>query len=438
MRPGQIGLSAGRGQSGFRVRVNVLSAIVLAAVLAGCAFDPPTIQRTPREAAGAENNAKSRLAARKGTPGSTASAPGAAGAGEFGVPGDEVAALEVDLTNFKERLVGLDSDEINDLLGTPGLERAEPPALIWQYRHTNCTVDVFMFDDGGGAIVDHVEVRAGQGPAADEKACFTSLLRNTKSAALPRGKQPVSPSPSVPVGRGTAATPSRSGPASAAPAPRPTAPGASPASPAPDSPPSSAPARAAPSPAAPGDMDDASPEDTDVDFDFGPQSNAPPGAVPETKSDAAPMAPIMSAVPPPPSLTRPPAPAAAPSVARTAPAPTSAMPPLSDVAPSKAVDLNIDMDSPAPVPVAPSPTAERPAPAAAMPASLPPAASAASSPRTAIPLVPSTATAAAAPKGAKGAPRPIESVDDEDLPPDLLRGRRPDDDPANTNEDMVE
>ncbi len=401
MTPGQIGLPAGRIHFGFRSRANFLSAFLLVGLLAGCAFDPPTIQRTPREAAGTENNAKSRLAARKGTPGSTASAPGAAAAGELGVPGDEVAALEVDLTNFKERLIGLDSDEIGDLLGTPGLERAEPPALIWQYRHTSCTVDIFMFDDGGGATVDHVEVRAGQGAAVDEKACFASLLRNTKSASVPRGQQPVSPAPSTPVGR-AAAPPSRSGPASAAPPPRPTAPGALPAAPA------SAPA----APSSAGDMDDLSPKDTDIDFDFG----TPPNATPATPFAAPPD------IPAPRSEAAPPVP--------------GALPPLANAASSEDDEFNIDLSSPAPVPAAPS---------AALPATPPMAPSAAESAPN--PAVAPTARAAAAPvplaaralaAAPRGAPKTIETVDDEDLPPDLLRGGRADDDPANTNEDMVE
>ena len=104
----------------------VLAPVLLlgAVALTACAWDPPTIERTPREAAGAEPSAKSRLAARKGAA-QNGTAPGGAGE-KIDVPG-EGAALELDLTNFKERLIGLDSDEINDLMGTPSLERAEPP-----------------------------------------------------------------------------------------------------------------------------------------------------------------------------------------------------------------------------------------------------------------------------------------------------------------------
>jgi hypothetical protein len=55
-----------------------------------------------------------------------------------------------------------------------------------------------------------------------------------------------------------------------------------------------------------------------------------------------------------------------------------------------------------------------------------------------VPRAP-TATAAAQPKAAPKGPavRPVEMIEDEDLPPDLLTGMR-DDDPARNDQDMVE
>ncbi|MCD6073595.1 MAG: uncharacterized protein K0Q70_478, partial [Rhodospirillales bacterium] len=207
-----------------------LALAVCAVALTACAWDPPTIERTPREAAGTESSAKSRLAARKGVP-QNGTAPSGTPGEKFEVPGTEMAALEVDLTNFKERLIGLDSDEINDLMGTPGLERAEPPALIWQYRHQVCTVDIFMFDDGGGATVDHVEVRPTAGGSVNEKECFTALLRNVPqagaSAKAPAGQQ-IAPSPSTPVGR-RPGTPSPAPAVSRPPVPSTAAPSSAPA-----------------------------------------------------------------------------------------------------------------------------------------------------------------------------------------------------------------
>jgi hypothetical protein len=435
-----------------RVGRYLLATTFAALMLAACTFDPSTIERTPRDAAGFESSAKSRLAARKGSPSNGAAAQsGAPGQGPAGA-GTEMAALEVDLTNFKERLIGLDSDEINDLMGTPSLERAEPPALIWQYRHQVCTVDIFMFDDGGGSTVDHVEVRPASGNNVNEKECFTSLLRNVQpansSARAPSGasgQQPIAPSTSVnrrPVP--SAAPPS--GPAQTPSSSRPPTPSTAAPSAAPSVPP---PPRAAT--AAEGD-DGLSPEDSDVDFDFGgstPNANAPPGAPPTPRASAAPPA----------TLTNP-SPSAAPSseAIPTIPDDEPAIPapgPQSSIAPSippgstsgSGIDIPADDDADFTDPLSSEPA--KPAIPAKPPASsvaAPPAPQPnPSGPAALAPRTPSAAATAqpqgspkGAPKGAAPSARPIEDLDDEDLPPDLLRGRRADDDPANTNDDLVE
>src|SRR4051812_27738829 len=80
-----------------RVRLSfVLAPVLLLGTIAltACAWDPPTIERTPREAAGTEPSAKSRLAARKGAAQNGTAPSGAAGE-KIDVPGD-MAALEVD------------------------------------------------------------------------------------------------------------------------------------------------------------------------------------------------------------------------------------------------------------------------------------------------------------------------------------------------------
>lgn len=457
-------------------------AIALAGLmLAACAFDPMTIERTPRDNPGAETSAKSRLAARRGGP-TTPSATTGKDGDKADIPTGDNAAPEVDLTNFKERLIGLDSDEIGDLMGTPGLERAEPPALIWQYRHQLCTVDIFMFDDGGGATVDHVEVRPTQGPTVDEKACFTALLRNAPAPAKTAnqasapppakpGTPPISPSPSTSVGRravpsaapptgGPAATPSSA--RSSVPVPSTAAPSAAPA----------APARASQPPAAAGDMDEMSPEDTDVDFDMGQSPSTAPGAPPSLPPAAAPAAPPVSRLPPRSDATPPTAATPAPSASRlppradappaTAPAsappaapdnadfddplaapslppprPATALPTPSPTAPSASADPIEAAPAAQPSPVLPIPAP--PIPAAPPPSTVtPPSGPAQLAPRAAPPVAAAPAPVARATPPRPAAGKPVETIDDEDLPPDLLRNGRPDDDPSYNDEDMVE
>jgi len=156
-----------------------LAAIVGVFFLSACAFDPSTIVRTPRVVDQAE--AKSGEPAEEN---SKDSKP----AGESGLdlPPEitdavekpaQIAAVEIDLTNFKERLLGLDGQEITELLGKPKFERSEPPAKIWQYQSNDCFVDLFLFEEAGDLTVDHVEVRGKQVEKTDEKICFASILK---------------------------------------------------------------------------------------------------------------------------------------------------------------------------------------------------------------------------------------------------------------------
>jgi len=156
-----------------------LAAIAGIFFLSACAFDPSTIVRTPRVVDTAE--------ARSGEPADESLQDGKpAGESETDLPPEitdavekpaQVAAVEIDLTNFKERLLGLDDQEITELLGKPKFERSEPPAKIWQYQSDECFVDLFLFEEAGDLTVDHVEVRGKQVEKTDEKICFASILK---------------------------------------------------------------------------------------------------------------------------------------------------------------------------------------------------------------------------------------------------------------------
>lgn len=459
---------------------------VAATALTACAWDPPTIERTPREAAGTEPSAKSRLAARKGTVQSGTAASGATGE-KIDVPGD-MAALEVDLTNFKERLIGLDSDEINDLMGTPSLERAEPPALIWQYRHQVCTVDIFMFDDGGGSTVDHVEVRPTGGTNANDKECFTALLRNVPQSGAGNAKAgpPIAAAPSTAVGR--RATPSAappSGPAQTPSSSRPPVPSTAAPSAAPTAPPRPA------ASAVPEGEEGPPPTDTDIDFDFGASNTAapaPPSAFPPVVQNRAPSpAPAASApgAASPSSEAMPTLPdefsdaiGGASSGAKPAPgsvgattgdddadfadpldsAPPKAPPPTAAATAKPSLEKPAAptvtaKPAPSPAPLAAVPPAPTPAPPVVAPAVVTPSVAAVPPPppppaTVPAPLSPRGATATTAqaqpqsqPKGAvkgaaKGAAVAADEIEDEDLPPGAAGLRA--DDPSRNNQDMVE
>ena len=199
---------AGRTQC---IALSWASVVLAAGLLAACAWDPPTIQRVPRETASLDAKAKSSAPVKKATSKSDANT---GDEDEVALPEQETPP--VDLTNFKERLVGLEPDEVAELMGPPDLERSEPPALIWQFRRPVCSVDVFLFDDGNGQAVDHVEVRGAQSDAVDEKQCFASVLKNGATSAKAASDKTASTTPLGNGGNGTAVPKPPAVPASSA------------------------------------------------------------------------------------------------------------------------------------------------------------------------------------------------------------------------------
>lgn len=77
------------------------------------------------------------------------------------------------------RLSGLDRQQVTGLLGAPGFERLDEPALIWQYRSANCALDIFMYRNGKEEAykVRHFEARSRGTVAVSEKDCFVGLLK---------------------------------------------------------------------------------------------------------------------------------------------------------------------------------------------------------------------------------------------------------------------
>ncbi len=72
------------------------------------------------------------------------------------------------------RLIGLDGAGLLALLGEPGFVRRDAPAQIWRYRSETCSLAFFLYadEDGGDAVVSHVEAPAGVGA----EACLERLL----------------------------------------------------------------------------------------------------------------------------------------------------------------------------------------------------------------------------------------------------------------------
>ena len=82
----------------------------------------------------------------------------------------------INFSTFKRNLIGLNKNEIIELLDKPTFERTEHPASIWQYQSSICFIDIFFYSNKNNLVVDHVEVRSKNIERTDEKRCFSSLL----------------------------------------------------------------------------------------------------------------------------------------------------------------------------------------------------------------------------------------------------------------------
>ena len=153
-----------------------LSLVVISAFLGACTPGPETLQRgvieTPKE---------TRTNLIRDTAVEDQRAESVEPAKKVGEDGEEqeAALLEIDLTNFKDRLATLSDAEVVELMGPPEFERIEPPARIWQYRTPLCVVDLFLYDDGEVPTVEYVNLRMrGAGPdKLNDRKCFASTIR---------------------------------------------------------------------------------------------------------------------------------------------------------------------------------------------------------------------------------------------------------------------
>jgi len=82
-----------------------------------------------------------------------------------------------------ENIVGMSDRDVQSVFGSPTYVRHEQPAAVWQYRRSQCIVDLFMYRGGptAGYQVEHVELRpldAGGALSVDQRQrCAAELAR---------------------------------------------------------------------------------------------------------------------------------------------------------------------------------------------------------------------------------------------------------------------
>ena len=154
-------------------------AVVACALLAACSLSaPPPAAALPQPVPGPPDFMR------------PAPEPEAAAAGP-GAQADGQAALTIPrpaVNDDPRRLIGLDQDAIQRLLGTPSFMRKDLPAQLWRYAGGGCVLDIFLYGktSSGPFLVRHLSARASSAaPIAapqtaaeiNPRACLGELLR---------------------------------------------------------------------------------------------------------------------------------------------------------------------------------------------------------------------------------------------------------------------
>lgn len=84
------------------------------------------------------------------------------------------AALEPDIDDDPDQLMGLAGTELTALLGEPGFRREDADAQIWQYGGGKCALDIYLYR-GGEALPHRVTYYEFRGGAA-ARPCLRDLL----------------------------------------------------------------------------------------------------------------------------------------------------------------------------------------------------------------------------------------------------------------------
>lgn len=80
------------------------------------------------------------------------------------------------------RLLGLEPGVLAELMGEPALVRREATARVWQYRGSDCVLDIFLYDQAGSLAVTYLEARGGDAVKVDARPCLNEHLNRRRAA----------------------------------------------------------------------------------------------------------------------------------------------------------------------------------------------------------------------------------------------------------------
>jgi hypothetical protein len=106
------------------------------------------------------------------------------GIGEAGKPGgDDSKSVAAHVIRFDaNEFTGFSPERVLPVLGAPDFVRRDGNAQIWQYRATNCVLDLFLYKSGSETTVKHAELRSRVPGAEPLDACYSRLRRERGTA----------------------------------------------------------------------------------------------------------------------------------------------------------------------------------------------------------------------------------------------------------------
>lgn len=109
-----------------------------------------------------------------------------AAAGPSMPPQEAMPAKEAALDIGPDRVLGLDGQAVETLLGEPDFVRRENPMELWRYRHEGCAVALFFYAEepgGRGPLrVRHIEAWAPGDKQISPRACLSALARRAEQS----------------------------------------------------------------------------------------------------------------------------------------------------------------------------------------------------------------------------------------------------------------
>jgi hypothetical protein len=96
------------------------------------------------------------------------------------------------LDDDPSRVMGLDQDGLQKLLGTPAFMRRDASAQLWRYTARGCVLDMFLYRNGvsGPFVVKHLTARNSTGSAPGSAATGAEINPRTCLGPLLRARVP--------------------------------------------------------------------------------------------------------------------------------------------------------------------------------------------------------------------------------------------------------